>query len=58
MTINASGKKLISVSPTSASTDEYGQADFTITVKRKTGNATVAFKDGSLSIQIGVALTK
>lgn len=47
-TINAAGKKRISLSPTSMSTDENGQATFTITAKKKTGAARVIFNAGSL----------
>lgn len=41
-----SGKKKIVVSPPSAITDENGQAIFTITATKKTGNAKVIFDAG------------
>jgi hypothetical protein len=43
-TIGASGKKRVSVSPTSQKTDENGQATFTITAKKKTGKARITFQ--------------
>ena len=46
--INAAGKKRISISPTSATTDENGEATFTIYATKKTGNAMVSFRTGSL----------
>lgn len=57
-TINAAGKKRISVSPTSDSTDENGQAAFTITAKNKTGNARVTFKAGDVKKSITVKVRK
>ncbi|HHT9135950.1 MAG TPA: hypothetical protein ACFYEK_01765 [Candidatus Wunengus sp. YC60] len=57
-TINAAGKKRISVSPTSGSTDENGQASFTITAKKKTGNARVTFKAGDVKKSITVKVRK
>ena len=50
-TINAPGKKRISVSPSSAITDENGQATFTITAKKK-GNSKVTFKAGDVKKSI------
>ncbi|MBI2472535.1 MAG: carboxypeptidase regulatory-like domain-containing protein, partial [Planctomycetes bacterium] len=47
-TINAAGKKRISVSPASATTDPSGVATFTITAKKTTGNARVTFKAGDV----------
>ncbi len=57
-TINAAGKKRISVSPTSATTDASGAATFTITAKKKTGNARVTFKAGSVKKSITVKVRK
>ncbi len=57
-TINAAGKKRISVSPTSDSTDENGQATFTITAKNKTGNARVTFKAGDVKKSMTVKVRK
>lgn len=42
-----SGKKRISISPQSADTDDNGQAIFTITATKETGNAKVKFKAAS-----------
>ena len=50
-TINASGKKRISVSPSSAITDENGRATFTVTAKKK-GNSKVTFKAGDVKKSI------
>ena len=47
-TINAAGKKRISISPSSQTTDENGQVAFTITAGKKTGNARVTFQSGSV----------
>lgn len=47
-TINAAGKNRIAISPTSDTTNENGEAYFTITAKRKTGSARVTFKAGSV----------
>ena len=52
--INSAGKKRISVSPTSVSTDENGQATFTITAKKKAGVARITFKAGDVSKSITV----
>lgn len=57
-TINAAGKKCVSISPTSDSTDENGQATFTITAKKKTGNARVTFKAGSVKKSMTVKVKK
>jgi len=43
-TISASGKKRVSVSPASQTTNEKGQATFTITAKKKTGKARITFQ--------------
>lgn len=47
-TINAAGKKRIKISPASAITDPSGVATFTITAKKKTGNARVTFRAGAV----------
>lgn len=58
-TINAAGKNRISISPTSDTTDdENGQATFTITAKKKIGNARVTFKVGSVKKSITVKVRK
>ena len=41
--VDSKGKKIVSVSPTSAVTDENGEATFTIKAKNKKGKATVYF---------------
>jgi len=41
---NTAGEKRISISPASATTDANGEATFTITATKKTGNAKVTFK--------------
>ena len=55
--INNAGKKCISILPKSTSTDENGQATFTITAKR-VGNARVIFKAGSLKKSIIVKVRR
>ena len=57
-TINAAGKKRIRISPTSAATDQSGAVTFTITAKKKTGNARVTFKAGSVKKSITVKVRK
>ncbi len=57
-TVNAAGKKRLSVSPTSKETDDKGQAVFTITAKNKPGNAKITFRAGSLSQSISVKVGK
>ncbi len=57
-TINAAGKKRISVLPTSAATDASGQATFTITAKKKTGSARVTFKAGDAKKSMTVKVRK
>ncbi|MBI2556058.1 MAG: hypothetical protein HYW13_01285 [Planctomycetes bacterium] len=52
------GRGRIRVTPSSKRTDASGEAIFTITAKNKTGNATVTFKDGSLSTQVSVTVVK
>lgn len=47
-TVNAAGKKIISVSPSSNTADSGGQVTFTITALRKKGIARVNFKSGCL----------
>ncbi len=54
VTLTSASKKRVSVTPTSASTDASGQATFTITAKKKTGNARVTFKVGSVKKSITV----
>ncbi|MBF8278493.1 MAG: hypothetical protein HW390_3566, partial [Candidatus Brocadiaceae bacterium] len=57
-TIGASGKKRISVSPTSQTTNENGQATFTITAKKKAGKARVAFQAAGQTKSIIVTVKK
>ena len=45
-TTNKAGAKRISISPASDTTDENGEAVFTITAKDKTGNASITFTAG------------
>jgi len=57
-TIGASGKKRISMSPASQTTDENGQTTFTITAKKKTGKAKVAFQVAGQTKSITVTVKK
>lgn len=57
-TIGASGKKRVSVSPTSQKTDENGQATFTITAKKKTGKARITFQSAEQKKSITVTVKK
>ena len=57
-TINAAGKKRVSVSPASATTDASGEATFTITAKKKIGAGRVTFKAGSAKKSITVKVKK
>ncbi len=57
-TINQAGGKYISISPTSVTTDASGEATFTITATKKTGNARVTFKAGSAKKSITVKVRK
>ncbi|HHT9113046.1 MAG: hypothetical protein HZA47_03880 [Planctomycetes bacterium] len=57
-TVGASGKKRVSVSPTSQSTNENGQATFTITAKKKTGKARVTFQAAEQKKSITVTVKK
>src|SRR3989339_613263 len=57
-TIGASGKKRISVSPTSQTTNENGQATFTITTKKKTGKARITFQAAGQKKSITVTVKK
>ena len=57
-TINQAGAKHISISPTSVTTDASGEATFTITATKKTGNARVTFKAGSAKKNITVKVRK
>ena len=52
--VNSAGKKRIKISPSSETTDENGAAAFTITAKKKTGNAKVKFKAGGIKKKITV----
>lgn len=57
-TISAAGRKRISISPTSTSTDENGEAIFTITAKKINGNARVTFKAGSVKKSMTVRVRR
>ncbi|MEK7749952.1 MAG: hypothetical protein AAB277_03145, partial [Planctomycetota bacterium] len=52
--LNAAGKKLISISSTSNTTDTNGQAAFTITAGKKNGKTKITFKSGCLKKSITV----
>ena len=56
--IKKSGRKRITVSPTSATTNADGEATFTIIAKNKAGNATVTFMDGILKTTVKVKVVK
>ena len=51
------GRKRISLSPESGTTDENGQIIFTIRAKEKTGKATVLFKAEGLKERLKVTVT-
>lgn len=57
-TVSASGKKLIAVSPTSAETDDEGNATFTVKAKTSTGNAKVTFGSGKLKKSMTIKVKK
>jgi len=52
--VNTAGKKLVSVSPSSNTTDTNGQATFTITAGKKNGKAKITFKSDCLKKSITV----
>ena len=56
--IKGAGKKRIGISPSSETTDENGNAVFTITAKNKTGKAKVKFKAGRVKKQLTVTVVK
>lgn len=58
VTVNAAGKKRVSVLPKNKETDDKGQSVFTITAKNKSGNAKITFKAGGLSKSISVKVGK
>ena len=57
-TVNGAGKIRIKISPSRETTDEDGKAAFTITAKKKTGNAKVIFKAGGIIKKITVKVVK
>lgn len=57
-TIGASGKKRISLSPASQTTNESGQATFTITAKKKTGKVRITFQAAGQTKTILVTVKK
>jgi len=52
--VNVAGKKLISISSTSNTTDPNGQATFTITARKKNGKAKITFKSDCLKKSITI----
>jgi len=52
--VNAAGKKLLSISPNSNTTDTNGQATFTITAGKKAGKAKITFKSDCLKKSITI----
>jgi len=56
--IAASGRKRVSVSPTSQTTNENGQATFTITAKKKAGKARITFQAAGQTKSITVTVKK
>ncbi len=52
--VNKEGKKRITVSPSTVTTDSNGQATFTITAKEKKGTAKVKFKADCLKKSVTV----
>lgn len=56
--VNRSGRKRISVSPQSATTNAHGEATFTITAKKKTGNAKVKFRYENLKTAVKVKVVR
>ena len=57
-TTNKAGAKRISISPASAKTDASGEAEFTITATKKTGNAKVTFTAGDVKKKMTVKVRK
>jgi len=51
------GKKRISLSRETGTTDEIGQIAFIITAKKKTGKATVVFKVNGIKSKLKVTIT-
>lgn len=56
--VNSAGRKRVSVSPQSATTDANGEAIFTITAKNKTGNAKVQFRYDDFKTAVKVKVVK
>jgi len=56
--INKAGKKCVTVSPASGTTEASGVATFTIQAKKAIGRARVTFKAGSLKKAIVVKVKK
>lgn len=56
--VEEDGDQYVKVSSKKQKTDANGQAVFTIKAKNKEGSAIVTFKDGSLSTQVTVTVTK
>lgn len=56
--VNRAGRKRVSVSPQSATTNVNGEATFTITAKNKAGNARVQFRYEDLKTTVKVKIVK
>ena len=57
-TVGASGKKRITVSPANQSTNENGQATFTITARKKIGKAKITFDAAEQTKSVTVTVKK
>lgn len=56
--VNRVGKKRVSVSPQSATTNAHGEATFTITAKKKTGNAKVKYRYENVKTTVKVKVVR
>ncbi|HHT9106707.1 MAG TPA: hypothetical protein ACFYD7_12675, partial [Candidatus Wujingus californicus] len=56
--VDNNSENYVKVSPKKQTTNASGQAEFNITAKSKAGDAIVTFKDGSLSTQVTVTVTR
>jgi hypothetical protein len=54
--VDASGKKLISVLPSSSTTNADGQVSFVITAGKKAGKTRITFKAGCLKKSVSVKI--
>jgi hypothetical protein len=55
---NKAGSKRVSIAGSPGTTDANGEVEFTITAKKKTGNAVVTIKSGSLTKNVTVKVRK